>query len=56
MFSEEAACHRLLSVVERFQGIRVWVAGDLMLDEYADGEVQRISPEGRKILGIEDEA
>ena len=28
-----------------FRGTRVWVIGDLMLDEYVDGEVRRISPE-----------
>jgi D-beta-D-heptose 7-phosphate kinase/D-beta-D-heptose 1-phosphate adenosyltransferase len=40
-------CHgeRLAAVVGRFQGCRVWVAGDVMLDEYVIGEVARISPE-----------
>jgi len=32
-------------VLRRFRGARVWVVGDLLLDEYIDGEVKRISPE-----------
>lgn len=35
----------LLAILERFQGRRVWVVGDLMLDEYVSGAVERISPE-----------
>lgn len=35
----------LLEIVERFAGARVWVIGDLMLDEYVMGAVDRISPE-----------
>ncbi len=35
----------LLSTLERFQGLRIWVVGDLMLDEYVMGAVDRISPE-----------
>jgi D-beta-D-heptose 7-phosphate kinase / D-beta-D-heptose 1-phosphate adenosyltransferase len=35
----------LLSTLDRFPGLRVWVAGDLMLDEYVWGAVERISPE-----------
>ena len=33
------------TLLEGFRGTRVWVIGDLMLDEYVDGEVLRISPE-----------
>jgi D-beta-D-heptose 7-phosphate kinase/D-beta-D-heptose 1-phosphate adenosyltransferase len=33
------------SVVERLRGHRVLVVGDVMVDEYVRGEVQRISPE-----------
>ena len=35
----------LFEVVERYAGVRVWVVGDLMLDEYVAGAVDRISPE-----------
>ena len=35
----------LLAVLDRFAGLRIWVVGDLMLDEYVMGAVERISPE-----------
>lgn len=35
----------LLAVLDRFVGLRIWVVGDLMLDEYVMGAVERISPE-----------
>ena len=35
----------LLPVLQGFRGARLWVVGDLMLDEYLDGAVTRISPE-----------
>jgi D-beta-D-heptose 7-phosphate kinase/D-beta-D-heptose 1-phosphate adenosyltransferase len=35
----------LLSVIERFAGLNIWVVGDIMLDEYVLGAVDRISPE-----------
>ena len=35
----------LLPILQGFRGARVWVAGDLMLDEYVEGTVSRISPE-----------
>jgi D-beta-D-heptose 7-phosphate kinase/D-beta-D-heptose 1-phosphate adenosyltransferase len=35
----------IVSLMRRFQKARLWVAGDLMLDEYLEGEVGRISPE-----------
>jgi D-beta-D-heptose 7-phosphate kinase / D-beta-D-heptose 1-phosphate adenosyltransferase len=35
----------LLPILERYPGKRVWVVGDLMLDEYVIGAVDRISPE-----------
>jgi D-beta-D-heptose 7-phosphate kinase / D-beta-D-heptose 1-phosphate adenosyltransferase len=35
----------LLAILERYAGVRVWVIGDLMLDEYVAGAVDRISPE-----------
>ena len=37
--------HPLLSVIDRFAGLNIWVVGDLMLDEYVMGAVERISPE-----------
>jgi D-beta-D-heptose 7-phosphate kinase/D-beta-D-heptose 1-phosphate adenosyltransferase len=35
----------LLNTLDRFAGLHVWVVGDLMLDEYVMGAVDRISPE-----------
>ncbi|MEZ4279476.1 MAG: PfkB family carbohydrate kinase [Myxococcota bacterium] len=35
----------LQGVIERMSGLRVLVVGDLMLDEYRIGDVERISPE-----------
>ncbi len=35
----------LLALPDRFAGLHIWVVGDLMLDEYVSGTVERISPE-----------
>src|SRR5689334_9251395 len=35
----------LLSVVEKFRAVRLLVVGDLMLDRFVWGEVERLSPE-----------
>ena len=35
----------LLALPDRFAGLNIWVIGDLMLDEYVTGAVERISPE-----------
>ena len=35
----------LLEILDRLASVRVWVVGDLMLDEYVVGAVDRISPE-----------
>src|ERR1041384_5659482 len=35
----------LLSVVEKFRAARLLVVGDLMLDRFVWGEVERLSPE-----------
>jgi D-beta-D-heptose 7-phosphate kinase/D-beta-D-heptose 1-phosphate adenosyltransferase len=35
----------LLQILERIPGCNVWVVGDLMVDEYLTGSVERISPE-----------
>jgi D-beta-D-heptose 7-phosphate kinase/D-beta-D-heptose 1-phosphate adenosyltransferase len=35
----------LLATLDRYPGMHVWVVGDLMLDEYVMGAVERISPE-----------
>ncbi len=35
----------LLALPDRFTGLHIWVVGDLMLDEYVTGLVERISPE-----------
>jgi D-beta-D-heptose 7-phosphate kinase / D-beta-D-heptose 1-phosphate adenosyltransferase len=37
--------HPLLATLDRFAGLSIWVVGDLMLDEYVMGAVDRISPE-----------
>lgn len=36
---------RLSSILNRAHDLAVWVVGDIMLDEYAIGDVERISPE-----------
>ena len=36
---------RLSEILDRCQGREVWVVGDLMLDQYVQGAVERISPE-----------
>ena len=40
-----AEINSLLTVLDRYPGLHVWVVGDLMLDEYVMGAVERISPE-----------
>jgi D-beta-D-heptose 7-phosphate kinase/D-beta-D-heptose 1-phosphate adenosyltransferase len=35
----------LLGILDRYHGKQIWVLGDLMLDEYVMGAVERISPE-----------
>ena len=35
----------LLALPDRFAGLSIWVVGDLMIDEYVSGAVERISPE-----------
>jgi D-beta-D-heptose 7-phosphate kinase/D-beta-D-heptose 1-phosphate adenosyltransferase len=40
-----AGINSLLAVLDSFRGMHVWVVGDLMLDEYVMGAVERISPE-----------
>jgi D-beta-D-heptose 7-phosphate kinase / D-beta-D-heptose 1-phosphate adenosyltransferase len=35
----------LLTTLDRYSGMHIWVVGDLMLDEYVMGAVERISPE-----------
>ena len=37
--------HTLLEILDGCRGREVWVIGDLMLDEYVHGPVERISPE-----------
>src|ERR1700739_2266842 len=34
----------LLALLDRVAGLNVWVGGDVMLDEYVTGAVERISP------------
>ncbi|HSY05354.1 MAG TPA: D-glycero-beta-D-manno-heptose 1-phosphate adenylyltransferase [Steroidobacteraceae bacterium] len=40
-----ASSAALLAILERCRGLHLWVVGDLMLDEYCTGDVERISPE-----------
>ena len=37
--------HRLVAGISRFSGGKVLLIGDIMLDEYLEGDVERISPE-----------
>jgi D-beta-D-heptose 7-phosphate kinase / D-beta-D-heptose 1-phosphate adenosyltransferase len=43
--SEQTDLATLLPALDRYPGLRVWVVGDLMLDEYVMGAVDRVSPE-----------
>jgi D-beta-D-heptose 7-phosphate kinase/D-beta-D-heptose 1-phosphate adenosyltransferase len=43
--SEQTDLLALLAVLDRFAGLKIWVIGDLMLDEYVMGAVDRVSPE-----------
>jgi len=40
-----AGLSALPALLDRFDNLRVWVVGDVMLDEYVTGVVDRISPE-----------
>lgn len=42
---EQTDLSTLLSTLERYPSLTVWVVGDLMLDEYVMGAVDRVSPE-----------
>jgi D-beta-D-heptose 7-phosphate kinase / D-beta-D-heptose 1-phosphate adenosyltransferase len=43
--TRSAAVSDLLVILDRYPGMHVWVVGDLMMDEYVMGAVERISPE-----------
>jgi D-beta-D-heptose 7-phosphate kinase / D-beta-D-heptose 1-phosphate adenosyltransferase len=43
--SHEANMSALLALPDRFAELNIWVIGDLMIDEYVTGTVERISPE-----------
>lgn len=43
--AQNAEVGSLLEILERYPGLHIWVVGDLMLDEYVMGAVERISPE-----------
>src|SRR5471030_2278222 len=43
--SEQTDLTSLLAVLDRYSSLRIWVVGDLMLDEYVRGAVDRVSPE-----------
>ena len=40
-----AGADALPALLARYQGLQIWVVGDLMLDEYVMGAVERVSPE-----------
>ena len=42
---EQSDLSTLLSALERYPQLTIWVVGDLMLDEYVIGAVDRVSPE-----------
>ena len=45
----------LVDILERMRNLAVWVIGDIMLDEYFVGEVDRISPEAPvQVLRVHD--
>jgi D-beta-D-heptose 7-phosphate kinase/D-beta-D-heptose 1-phosphate adenosyltransferase len=43
--ASQAEVNSLLAILDRYSGMHIWVVGDLMLDEYVMGAVERISPE-----------
>jgi D-beta-D-heptose 7-phosphate kinase / D-beta-D-heptose 1-phosphate adenosyltransferase len=43
--SEQTDIAPLLAILDRYASLRIWVIGDLMLDEYVMGAVERVSPE-----------
>jgi len=43
--SSDANTGALLALPDRFADLDIWVVGDLMIDEYVTGSVERISPE-----------
>lgn len=45
-----ASAERLFDLIERFQGLRVLVIGDLTLDEFLTGQVERISREAPVLI------
>jgi len=47
---------RLLEITQSWKGKRIAVIGDIMIDEYIIGKIERISPEAPvPILEIEEE-
>ena len=42
---EQTDLSTLLSALDRYSSLKIWVVGDLMLDEYVMGAVDRVSPE-----------
>jgi D-beta-D-heptose 7-phosphate kinase/D-beta-D-heptose 1-phosphate adenosyltransferase len=43
--SDQTDLSTLLAALDRYSRLTVWVVGDLMLDEYVMGAVERVSPE-----------
>src|SRR3954468_23467191 len=56
MPGDHGPAHHLVSILSRFEGKRILVAGDLMLDEFLWGKVSRISPEAPvPVVNVVDE-
>jgi D-beta-D-heptose 7-phosphate kinase/D-beta-D-heptose 1-phosphate adenosyltransferase len=48
---------RLIGIVERMADVRLLVVGDVVLDEYVSGEVERVSPEAPvPVVQVRDES
>ena len=43
---------RPAALVERFRALRALVVGDAMLDEYVEGDADRVSPEARRQIAL----
>ncbi len=49
----EHPAQRLSALLAAARGVEIWVAGDIMVDEYLSGDVQRISPDAPvQVVGV----
>ena len=50
-------CDRLEEILDRFGGLRLLVVGDVVLDEFVMGDVERVSPEAPvPVVHVREEA